>query len=435
MVFVLDKHKTPIMPCSEKRARLLMERGRAVVHRMEPFTIRLKDRTLAQSETEPLRLKLDPGSKTTGMAVMSESGRVVFLGEVVHKKGIKMALESRRALRRTRRSRKTRYRKPRFLNRTRAKGWLPPSLEARVNQTLNAAAKLRNLLPIAAISTEHVKFDTQLMENAAINGVEYQQGELLGYEIREYLLEKWGRKCAYCGAENVPLEVEHIVPKTRGGSNRLSNLAIACTPCNQEKNNMTAEEFGYPEIQAQARKPLKDAAMMNATRWRLFEQLRETGLPVECGTGARTKMQRLQHGLPKTHYYDACCVGASTPDVVSVQARYAALWTATGRGKRQMCQTDKYGFPKAHRANRKVQFGFLTGDIVSADVPAGKYQGTWRGRATCRASGQFDLRDGQKTIVCRTNHKRCRLIQRGDGWQYEQIPIEGGVTHEYATIE
>jgi len=412
-----------------------MERGRAVVHRMEPFTIRLKDRTLAQSETEPLRLKLDPGSKTTGMAVMSDAGRVIFLGELNHKKGIKMALESRRSLRRGRRNRKTRYRKPRFLNRTRAKGWLPPSLEARVDQTLNAAAKLRRLLPIAAISTEHVKFDTQLMENAAINGVEYQQGELLGYEIREYLLEKWGRKCAYCGAENVPLEIEHIIPKIRGGSNRLSNLAIACTPCNQKKNSQTAEEFGFPEIQAQARKPLRDAAMMNATRWRLFERLRETGLPVECGTGARTKMQRIKHRLPKTHYYDACCVGASTPDVVSVQARYAALWTATGRGKRQMCQTDKYGFPKAHRANRKVQFGFLTGDIVSADVPAGKYQGTWRGRATCRASGQFDLRDGQKTIVCRTNHKRCRLIQRGDGWQYEQIPIEGGVTHEYATIE
>ena len=435
MVFVLDKHQKPLMPCSEKRARLLMERGRAVVHRMEPFTIRLKDRILAQSETEPLRLKLDPGSKTTGMAVMSDAGRVIFLGELNHKKGIKMALESRRSLRRGRRNRKTRYRKPRFLNRTRAKGWLPPSLEARVDQTLNAAAKLRRLLPIAAISTEHVKFDTQLMENAAINGVEYQQGELLGYEIREYLLEKWGRKCAYCGAENVPLEIEHIIPKIRGGSNRLSNLAIACTPCNQKKNSQTAEEFGFPEIQAQARKPLRDAAMMNATRWRLFERLRETGLPVECGTGARTKMQRIKHRLPKTHYYDACCVGASTPDVVSVQARYAALWTATGRGKRQMCQTDKYGFPKAHRANRKVQFGFLTGDIVSADVPAGKYQGTWRGRATCRASGQFDLRDGQKTIVCRTNHKRCRLIQRGDGWQYEQIPIEGGVTHEYATTE
>ena len=424
MVFVLDKHKKPIMPCSEKRARLLMERGRAVVHRMEPFTIRLKDRLVANSETEPLRLKLDPGSKTTGMAVMNESGRVVFLGELNHRKGIKMALESRRALRRTRRSRKTRYRKPRFLNRTRAKDWLPPSLEARVNQTLNAAAKLRNLLPIAAISTEHVKFDTQLMENPEISGVEYQQGELMGYEVKEYLLEKWDRKCAYCGAENVPLQVEHIVPKTRGGSNRLSNLAIACTPCNQEKNNMTAEEFGYPEIQAQARKPLKDAAMMNATRWRLFERLRETGLPVECGTGARTKMQRLQHKFPKTHYFDACCVGASTPDRLSIRQARIAVWAATGRGKRQMCQTDKYGFPRAHRLARKQHYGFATGDIVTANVPKGKYQGAWRGRVTCRASGSFDIRNGEKKLICNTSHKHCSLVQRGDGWQYETTTIE-----------
>jgi len=438
MVFVLDKHQKPLMPCSEKRARLLMERGRAVVHRMEPFTIRLKDRTLAQSETEPLRLKLDPGSKTTGMAVMNESGRVVFLGEVVHKKGIKMALESRRSLRRGRRTRKTRYRKPRFLNRTRAKGWLPPSLEARVDQTLNAAAKLRRLLPIAAISTEHVKFDTQLMENPDISGVEYQQGTLMGYEVREYLLEKWSRKCAYCGAENVPLQVEHIVPTTRGGSNRVSNLVMACERCNNHlKGKQTAEEFGYPEIQAQARKPLKDAAMMNATRWRLFEQLRETGLPVECGTGARTKMQRLQHGLPKTHYFDACCVGASTPDELVISARYAAVWTATGRGKRQMCQTDKYGFPRAHRLARKQHYGFATGDIVTANVPKGKYQGAWRGRVTCRASGSFDIRNGEKKLICNTSHKHCRLVQRGDGWQYERVPItrrEGGM-NEYAGIE
>ena len=175
---------------------------------------------------------------------------------------------------------------------------------------MNATAKLQRLLPITAMSTEHVKFDTQLMANPEINGTEYQQGELQGYEVREYLLEKWGRKCAYCGAENVPLEVEHIIPKARGGSNRISNLAIACTPCNQEKNTMTAEEFGHPEVQTQARKPLRDAAIMNATRWRLFEKLKETGLPVECGTGARTKKQRIEHGLPKTHYFDACCVGA-----------------------------------------------------------------------------------------------------------------------------
>ncbi len=425
MVFVLDKHKKPLMPCSEKRARQMLERKRAVIHRMEPFTIRLKDRTAEESKIQPLRLKLDPGSRVTGMAALDESipehGKVIFIGEIHHKKGIKQRLDSRRALRSGRRGRKTRYRKPRFLNRVKPKGWLPPSLEARVNQTMNAVAKLRKLLPITAISTEHVKFDTQLMQNPDMSGIEYQQGELMGYEVREYLLEKWKRKCAYCGKENVPLEVEHIIPRARGGSDRISNLAIACTKCNQKKGTKTAEEFGYPEVQKQAKKPLRDAAMMNATRWKLFERLKETGLPVECGTGARTKKQRIEHGLPKTHYYDACCVGASTPDKLTIEPRYVSIWMAMGRGLRQMCRTDKYGFPRAHRSNKKLRFGFQTGDIVVANVPKGKYKGKWRGRVTCRASGSFDIRNGERKMICNTNHKNFRVIQRGDGWDYAKV--------------
>lgn len=269
MVFVLDKKKRPLMPCSEKRARLLLERGRARVHKMYPFTIRLVDRLQEDSVLQEERLKLDPGSKTTGVAVTLDGAtgtKAVFLGEVIHKPGIKAKLDSRRELRRSRRNRKTRYRKPRFLNRKRKEGWLPPSLEARVNQTMNAVAKLIRFIPITAVSVEHVKFDTQLMQNAEISGVEYQQGELAGYEVREYLLEKWGRACVYCGATDVPLEVEHIVPKSRGGSNRVSNLTLACHECNQEKGNRTAEEFGHPNIQAQAKKPLKDAATMTLHR-------------------------------------------------------------------------------------------------------------------------------------------------------------------------
>lgn len=119
-VFVLDKHKKTLMPCSEKRARLLLKRGRARVHKMYPFTIRLVDRTQEESELQSIRLKLDPGSKTTGVAVTLDGDKgtvVVFLGEIIHKRGIKAKLDSRRALRRSRRNRKTRYRKPRFLNR------------------------------------------------------------------------------------------------------------------------------------------------------------------------------------------------------------------------------------------------------------------------------------------------------------------------------
>ena len=84
--------------------------------------------------------------------------------------------------------------------------------------------------------------------------------------MREYLLEKWGRKCAYCGAKDLPLEIEHITPKTRGGSNRITNLSLACHDCNQKKGTQTAAEFRHPEVQAKARQPLKDAAAVNATR-------------------------------------------------------------------------------------------------------------------------------------------------------------------------
>ena len=340
MVFVLDRQKKPLMPCTEKRARQLLERGRAVIHMMAPFTIRLKDRMVAASSFQSLRVKFDPGSKRTGVAIIlagAKGPKGIFFGEIVHKAGIKAKLDARRALRRGRRHRKTRYRKPRFQNRRRKEGWLPPSLEARVDQTLHALATLRRLAPIADLSVEHVRFDTQKLQNPAIAGVEYQQGTLFGYEIRGYLLEKWGRACVYCGVSGVSLEVEHIVPKSRGGTDRVSNLTVACHACNQAKGNRTAEEFRHPAIQAQARKPLRDAAMMNATRSRLYERPQLTGLPVEGGSGGRTKMQRIAHGLPKEHYYDALCVGTSTPQHFTHLPAYVQIWTAKGRGTRHGC--------------------------------------------------------------------------------------------------
>lgn len=461
MVFVLDKHKRPLMPCSEKRARQLLERKRAVIHKISPFTIRLKDRIVSKSKTQPLRLKLDPGSKVTGFAILRkdnpEQSTIILLGELHHKPGIKSSLDNRRALRRSRRNRKTRYRKPRFNNRKPAKcaacgknsksgsrycrpcseirnfidnghrdKWLPPSLQARVNQTINAVEKLTRLMPIIAISTEHVKFNTQLIQNPNISGVEYQQGELFGYEVREYLLEKWNRKCAYCAKSNIPLEIEHITPKSRGGSNRISNLTIACRNCNQKKGNLTAEEFGYPEIQFKAKLPLKDAAMMNTTRWALYNRLKETGLSVECGTGARTKMQRIDHKLPKTHYYDACCVGSSTPDDLIIKQKYVSIWSAIGRGTRKICNTDKYGFPKSYRTKHKQFFDFQTGDIVKASIPKGKYQGQHTGRVAVRSSGYFDIKDGTGKRICQgISWKYMRTLQRNSGWQYEKKGIAG----------
>lgn len=423
MIFVLDKHKKPLMPCTEKRARLLLTRGCAIMHKMMPFTIRLKDRIIENSQLQPLRLKLDPGSKATGFAILQEvKSEAIILGEIHHKPGIKSKLETRRALRRGRRHRKTRYRKPRFNNRRKHKGWLPPSLSARVDQTMNAINKLINLLPITAISTEHIKFDTQLMQKPEITGVEYQQGKLYGYEVREYLLEKWGRKCAYCNKTGLPLEIEHIIPKSRKGTDRVSNLTLACHDCNKTKGTMTAEEFGHPEIQAKAKKPLRDTSIMNATRWALYNRLKGIGVPVECGTGARTKMQRIALDLPKTHYFDALCVGASTPTKILINIKYALIWSAKGRGTRKMCNVNHYGFPISHRTRKKTHFGFQTGDIVTVTITKGKYKGYWTGRVLVRANGNFDI----KTLTVQrisVSYKNFVLLQRNSGWQYEKKVI------------
>jgi 5-methylcytosine-specific restriction endonuclease McrA len=349
-------------------------------------------------------------------------------------KRIKERLDRRRALRRSRRQRKTRYRKPRFQNRRKRQRMLPPSLESRVCSILTWVARVRRLAPIGAISQELVRFDTQLMQQPEISGSEYQQGTLAGYEIREFLLEKWQRACTYCGATDIPLQVEHIQSRARGGTNRLSNLCLACQPCNLAKGTQDIRDFlaSRPDVLArvlcQAKTPLTDAAAVNATRWRLFERLQATGLPLEAGSGGLTKYNRSQRNLPKTHWLDAACVGTSTPEQLKTAAVVPLLIEATGHGTRQMCGTDEHGFPTRHRQRKKVHFGFQTGDLVRAVVPSGKYVGVHVGRVLARASGSFDIRTKQGRQQGIT-HRHCRPIHRNDGYSYQQgVPYAGLTT-------
>jgi 5-methylcytosine-specific restriction endonuclease McrA len=413
-VFVLDTNKMPLNPVHPGHARKLLDSGKAAVFKRYPFTIVLK-REVVSSNIEPLRLKLDPGSKVTGMAIVNDAtGEVVFGAEIEHRGWlIKKRLDSRRCVRRGRRSRHCRYRPARFLNRRKPKGWLSPSLESRIANVMTWVRRLCHLCPISGISMELVKFDTQKMQNPEISGVEYQQGELQGYEVREYLLEKWGRKCAYCGKEGVPLEIEHIVPRARGGSDRVSNLTLACEPCNRKKGTSTAAEFGHPEVQSKAKRPLKDASAMNATRWELYRRLQATGLDMEAETGGRTKYNRTKQGLPKAHWIDAVCVGASTPILLNISAVKPLSIKAMGHGNRQMCCTDKYGFPNKHRTGVRSYQGFRTGDLVVATVPRGKHQGQHIGRVVIRMTGSFGvgMRDG-------IGWRHCKVIQRTDGYEY-----------------
>lgn len=233
-VFVLDQNQSPLMPCHPARARELLSLGKAKVIRRFPFTIILIDRQ--GGEVQPTQVKVDPGSKTSGVALVADGKRgkkVLFAFNLEHRgQAIRESLDQRRGIRRSRRARKTRYRAQRFDNRRREEGWLPPSLKSRVDNVCHQVKKVSLVSPVDTIAVETVRFDTQKLRNPEISGVEYQQGELLGYEIREYLLEKWQKTCAYCGKKDQRFE------------------------------------------------PLKDAAAVNATRYAIGHSLKNLGLSV-----------------------------------------------------------------------------------------------------------------------------------------------------------
>ncbi|MHB1731891.1 MAG: RNA-guided endonuclease IscB [Ferrimicrobium acidiphilum] len=437
-VFVLDKHGRPLMPCHPARARKLLSSGRARVHHLAPFVIRLVDREVKDSKVSGVEVGIDPGSRATGVSVFrsSKDGRVGLVsielehrGQRIHKK-----MQQRAGYRKGRRNRNLRYRAPRFNNRTKPKGWLAPSLQHRVDTTMSLVTKLRKWSPVTAIHQELVRFDMQQMQNPEISGVEYQQGELAGYEVREYLLAKFARTCVYCGAKDVPLNIDHIQPRSRGGSNRVSNLALACIACNQSKGNVElsvwlVSRFGATEakkistnVLARAKAPLRDAAAVNATRWALYRALKATKLPVRTGTGGRTKWNRHQFQVVKSHTLDAICVG-QVNGVISYPSSVIVA-KATGRGTYSRTISDKYGFPRITRPRTKYVKGFQTGDLVRAVVPTGKKAGIYVGRVAVRTSGNFNISAALGSVQG-VGARYCMPLQRADGFNWLTKQEEG----------
>jgi 5-methylcytosine-specific restriction endonuclease McrA len=419
-VFVLDQHHCPLMPCSEKRARLLLGRRRAVVHRLVPFTIRLKDRCVQDSTLQPVALKLDPGSKTTGIALVrieqTADGQVhhaLHLAHLEHRgEAIHRALVQRAGYRRRRRSANLRHRSPRFLNRRRPTGWLPPSLRSRIGNVLTLAQRYQRVVPLTQIEVERVKFDTQLLQNPEIRGVEYQRGTLWGWEVRSYVLEKFHHRCAYCHTITVPLELDHVVPRSRGGTDRVSNLVPACHSCNTEKRTRTAAEWGHLEVQAKAQARFKDAAAVNVTRYALCEALRTLGLPLGTWSGGRTRWNRDRCGIAKDHALDALSVG-ELARVKTGRGRILQI-SAQGRGCYQRTNVNDCGFPVSYLMRQKRVRGFQTGDLVRADVPPPRTTaGCHVGRVAVRRSGSF--RVGRIDGI---NATYCRVRQRADGYDY-----------------
>ncbi|CAK0781743.1 hypothetical protein CCP3SC15_970002 [Gammaproteobacteria bacterium] len=184
------------------------------------------------------------------------------------------------------------------------------------------------------------------------------------------------RTCAYCGKKDVPLQIEHIQPRVLGGSDRVSNLTVACLLCNEKKAAQPVEKFlaNKPEllkkIKAQAKAPLRDAAAVNATRWALFNSLQTTGRPVATGSGGLTKFNRIRLEIPKTHALDAVCVGEL--NTVEDWQKPTLAIKATGRGSYQRTRLNAFGFPRGYLTRSKHIKGFQTGDILTCALVRGQ---------------------------------------------------------------
>ena len=419
MVFVLDKSKKPLNMISHAKARILLKNRLAVVHKIYPFTIRLKDNSCVGND-RAYAVKIDPGSRHTGIAIVDNKDSVVMLAELEHRGHIiKKNLDDRRAVRQKRRSRKTRYRPARFLNRTRPKGWLAPSIKSRADNVINFIKKYKKLININKVMIENVSFDVaQISSDRKLWGVDYQQGPLYNTNLREFIFSKTKGKCSYCGAEAT--EIDHIVPRANGGTDSTYNLTPACRSCNQMKSNLTLKAFGklmnkdYSHLKP--KKLPKDAAIVQSARNYMVREISNLVPNTTTHDAWLTKYNRNELGLPKQHYYDALSVG-EIPIKFNFLTDKILLISAKGRGSRQMCSMNKYGFPRTSAKSSKSVKGFQTGDIVKAVVTKGLKQGEYLGRVVVRSNGGFSIK-AKNSLVQGIGYKYCRLIQRGDGYLY-----------------
>ena len=373
-IYVLNMRGQPFMPTTQHKGKKLLQEGKAQVVRRCPFTIQLN---YATGETrQPIKLGVDIGYTNIGFSAKTDKLEVIS-GTLTLRQDVSNKLEKKRMHRRNRRGRLG-YRPPRFNNRARPEGWLAPSIQHKQDSHIRLVEKLETLLPIPFKKVEVANFDAHKMQNPEITGVAYQHGTLQGYEVKEYLLDKWGRKCAYCGKKNAPLEVEHIIPKSRGGTDRVSNLTLACKKCNLKKGDQTAEEFGYPHIQQQAKQPLKVTAFLNNIRWRIVEQLE-----AEHTYGYVTKYQRNKLGLEKSHINDAFVIAGGTNqercrpyEVMQVRRNNRSLQKNRNGFKpsirKQKYQLQPYDLVKYNNRIYRVKGVHCLGKRVVLENPKGK---------------------------------------------------------------
>lgn len=212
---------------------------------------------------------------------------------------------ARAILRRSRRNRKTRYRQARFLNRKKSEGWLPPSLQTRINATFFWIDKFLSLLPNAKLHIEVGKFDTAKMINPEISGIDYQHGQCYGYyDVRYFVFARDNYTCQVCGAKDKILQTHHIKYRSNGGTDRADNLITVCTDCHTHKNHQANGILYKQQVENKKVKQYKESPFMNILRRRTFIKYPDATITY----GSETTPRRKELGLEKTHYNDAIAI-------------------------------------------------------------------------------------------------------------------------------
>src|SRR3989442_2443 len=396
-VYMLNCHGQPFMPCPPRKARSLLKEGKAKVVSMVPFTLQLLYGSSGYKQE--VSLGIDTGAQHIGVSTTTEQ-RVLFEAEVQPRTDIGALLASRREYRRARRSRKTRYRKARFLNRKKPQGWLAPSVQHKVEAHLKTIRMVHKLLPVSKTTIEVAQFDIQKIRNPGIEGEEYQQGPQLGFwNVREYILARDLHVCQWCQGKSKDkiLNVHHIESRKTGG-NSPDNLITLCETCH-DLIHRTHQEH---KIERKHR-GFRDATQMGIIRWRIYEQVKALFPNVHLTYGYITKHTRIAHELEKSHLIDARCI-SQHPLAGSDGTWY--LIKQVRRNNRQLHKaTIRKGGKRQRNIAPKYVHGFRLFDCV-------KYQGTCCFVFGRRSSGYFDLRslDGTK-IHASASYKKLTVVQ------------------------
>lgn len=308
MVYVISQENKPLMPCNNVIARLLLKQGKAKVKKREPFTIKLTYETT--NYTQNLILGVDTGSGTIGTAVAKKNGDIVYMSEVSVRNDITDKMTKRAKYRRNRRSRKTRYRKAKWLNRANSirKDRFSPTMQSKLHSHVKEIEYIKSILPITKLVFETGQFDTHLMKNPSLSNSKikhwgYQKGTNYGFEnTKAMVLNRDNYTCQNCKGKHKDskLEVHHIVFRSQCGSDEENNLITLCHTCHKDLHSGKIS----PQLSGKTKGNLKYATQMNSIRKQLFRLY-----PNSIETfGYVTKANRLNLGVDKKHYYDACTI-------------------------------------------------------------------------------------------------------------------------------